>query len=587
MVCTAAMACFVASDGDLGFHLATGREILRTGHIPATNVLSFSEPMQPWRLHQWLPGVLFELVFRSVGIAGVIALKMAVVSATWGAVYGTARKLGATAMAATFACVIAAMASSFRFESRPYLFTHWTLALSMYCLASYLDAAHRRLGAREEMRALFVLVLIATAAAHLHAGSIDSLIVIVIAAMGCALEPLRARVLRAGDGAQLPHGVRAAGTLLLTAIAVAALSALTLWLYHPTGPSILLFPFQMGSDSYLAQHLVEFRAPWRFPVTLLAALWVWLAIVATTLLLRMRTLHAALIGLVLCYVLLTLRFARMAYALGVVSAPIVAAAWSRVPPDALARARSAVRQLALVSLLLLAPFYVFRDHTPGFGYSPTVWPLPCFSAMQKLGLRGNTYVSNAWSGPFLGMFYPARKSFFDARLEAYSPAFVHDVYQSIAYGRPGWDEKLDRYDVQVALLRYTSPSEAHLQHRVPNLRQKLALDPRWSLVRFDDYGELFVRTSGLNAEVAARDGIPCVDPDRRQFLSRPRECADALLHATESGNRAQTLLMMAAIASADAGKMALALELSAEGVRADPGDAWAQGVQRAIRRAQP
>ena len=125
------------ASGDLGFHLATGREILATGHIPSTNVLSFGEPQHAWLLHQGLPGVLFELLWRRWGITALIALKMLVVSATWCAVYASARLLGAALGPAAAACLFAASASAFRFEIRPYIFTHLSLALTLLSITWY------------------------------------------------------------------------------------------------------------------------------------------------------------------------------------------------------------------------------------------------------------------------------------------------------------------------------------------------------------------------------------------------------------------------------------------------------------------
>src|ERR1700712_835083 len=59
----AAVSCFWSGGGDLGFHLATGREVLATGKIPTLNLLSFGEPEHAWGLHQWLPAVWFELLY--------------------------------------------------------------------------------------------------------------------------------------------------------------------------------------------------------------------------------------------------------------------------------------------------------------------------------------------------------------------------------------------------------------------------------------------------------------------------------------------------------------------------------------------
>src|SRR6185312_14769359 len=155
------------------------------------------------------------------------------------------------------------------------------------------------------------------------------------------------------------------------------------------------------------------------------------------------------------------------------------------------RARPRLAALVLAAIALAAPLYALRGRTPGFGYEPMTWPLRHFDFIRMHSLRGNVFVSDAWGGPFLGFFYPERRVFFDNRIEAYSPHFIRDVYQRIRYGEPGWDRLLERYQIEVLLLRYTSAGESRLQRGEPNVRQRLARDPRYTLLRFDDVGELF------------------------------------------------------------------------------------------------
>lgn len=571
----AAMACFAASDGDLGFHLATGREVLATGSIPSTNVLSYTESDHVWLLQQWLPGVLFELLWRQFGIAGVTSLKMLIVALTFGVVYAAARVLGARPLASYLACTAAALASSFRFESRPYLFTHLTLALSVLCLALYSRGKHG---------ALVASALIAATACQLHAGAIDSFIVMLLGAAGCLLEPLRARA--AGASPVAPYGIRAAAAWFGAAVAGLTLGSLALAAYHPNGPRILWIPFTMASDTYLAKHLVEFRTPWSFAPGMLLAYWVFLATLIAAVIANARGVHATWLLLVLVYALFSLRFVRMAFAFGVVAAPCLALWLDRVRVPALAEIRPSVRTAALIALACGAPLYVYRDHEPGFGFAPRVWPLAHYRFIREHTLRGHAFVSDAWAGTFLGFFYPERKTFFDDRLDAFSPEFMQ-TYQDIRYAKPGWDRQLERYAVEIVLLRYTTPGEAAFQHKKPNLRQRLAADERYTLVRFDDDGELFVRTHGANAAFAERFALRGVDPDRRQFIPPIAERAPALQRTIERGERSATLFGMTALALAAHGDTALADALARDAEAMAPGDPWLAQLRQRLAAPAP
>ena len=541
---SAALSFTVFGDGDLGSHLATGREVLASGRIPATNVLSYTNPAHPWGLHQWLPGVLFELAFRHGGALALQLMRVILVASTWLLVLWAARAWGASVLSALLATVLAACAAAFRFELRPYLFTHLALAAVLLAIARY--AAAR--AASRPSRALLVAGLVTAVACHFHAGVLDAWIALAAFGLACACEPLRARVLAVAPVA--PYGANPAVHAALALALGIGLACASLALYHPHGAEILLFPFDMASDRYLASHLIEFRSPISFPFHMLLAYFALLASTLIALALRARALHLFHFALVLAFALLSLRHVRLVYGFALVAAPTLALALSpwleRVP----ARAR-VYGVIALCAALLLQQKQLAP---PGLGFAPRTFPARLFDFMAEQHVRGPAFVSDAWGGPLLGRFYPERKVFFDNRFEAYPRAFFRDVYQRIRYGEPGWDRLLDRYGVEIVLLRYTTAGEAALQHGKPNLRQHLAADPRYALLTFDDDGELFVRSAGLNAELASQRALRGLDPDRGLFLADPRAVAPALAAEVARGNdslRMQTFAAVALLAAGD------------------------------------
>ena len=567
------MGYFQINDGDLGFHLATGREILRTGAIPSHNVLSFAEPDHPWLLHQWLPALSFEWLWQRTGLYGLMALKLLLLCACWLFVYGAGRRLGASPLSAAISCLCAACASAFRFELRPYLFTHLTLAVTVWACA----------GGERKSRASPLWAAGALALAYqLHAGAIDSALLLGLFSAGIVLEPWRARLF--GLQPRSPYGLREGLRWLASLSLGLAGAVLLLELYHPLGARILGVPWAMATQRYFNTHLVEFRSPWALPFAPLAAYWLWLGAVVVALLAHVRHTHASVCLCATAYVCISLCYSRMAFAFGIVSAPLVASAleaWLAQRPAMQQRAR------ALVLLLCaMGPVYVYRDHEPSIGLSPWVWPRGHFAFIRAHSLQGRAFVSDAWGGPFLGEFYPERRVFFDNRLEAYSERFARDVYQHIRYGAAGWDALLDRYDIQVLLLRYTTPGEAAFQRHAPNLRQRLVQDARYRLVHFDDAGALYVRANGDNAALAERFGMPGVDPDRHAFVGSPALAAPALLAAAQRGEDSITLLGMTALALDDAGDHTHARELANVLSQRAPDDPFVTRVAAGVRRTR-
>jgi hypothetical protein len=447
--------------------------------------------------------------------------------------------------------VLGAAASAFRFELRPYLFTHLTLAIAYWALCR---------GGRAQ---LWLAAGALAVGCQLHAGALDTALVLLLFGIGVAAR----------------QQVRGAAAVWLAAIGGLALGALALALYHPWGARVLAFPFEMARHRYWHEHLVEFRHTYELPFAPLAAYWLWLALVVLALVARPGRPHAGVWTCSAAYAVISLVYARQAFAFAIVSAPLMAAAIA----SRTARVRSPLMAAALVVLCVSGPLYVYRDHAPGLGLSPWTWPRAQFAFIRSHALRGHAFVSDAWGGPFLGEFYPQRRVFFDNRLEAYSDGFARDVYQRIRYGAPGWDALLDRYQIEFCLLRYTTPGEARFQHGAPNVRQLLARDPRWRLVFFDDFGELFVRARGANAQLASSEAIPGVDPDRHAFVGKPADSAAALLRAAERGATSLTLLGMTALALDDARHVADARAIVAVMRERAPEDEFTIYVTRRIQ----
>jgi hypothetical protein len=559
-----------ASDGDLGFHLATGREILRSGRIPSRNLLSFTEPEQVWLLHQGLSGAVFEWLSQHAGSLGLWALRLGLLFATWLCTYAASRALRVSTAWASAVTLLAVHTSSFRFELRPYLFTHLALAAVVWALA-WCAAG------RYPLRPALTIFAAISCGFQLHAGGLDSVIVTGLFALGTLLEGVRTG----------QPTYRRAGLCGVSAVSGVLAAAAWLSAYHPLGARVLLVPFQMATHGYWGEHLVEFRHAWKLPLQLLWPYWLWLALVAWAVVRQARTLHLGLTLCTLVYAALSLWYVRMVYAFAIISAPVVALAvqtwWQQRP-------RLEMRP-ALAWCLLCAVTLTQGLHGQqlGLGSSEWVWPRAQFEFVRRHQLQGRAFVSDAWAGSFLGEFYPERRAFFDTRIEAYSDHFARDVYQNIRYGAEGWDSQLARYDVEFLMLRYTTPGEAEFArqgHDGVTLRQRLVHDPRYTLVYFDDVGELFVRTAGQNAALARTHAIVGVDPDRHTFLGPPARAAATLLRAATSGMQSETALGLTALALADAGDVEHARALTAVLRERSPDGEFTRAVVASLDRAR-
>lgn len=603
LLAVAAMGFIPVSNADTGFHLTTGRWVLEARAIPARNVLSFTEPDHLWVAHEWLAGVLYALAWRVGGPAGLLALKLPLLVATFGCVYAAARRISGSARAAGVATLLAAWACAFRFVERPHLFTNAALAAVAWLAVTWLEVPGRDRG---RARALWLSAALLVANYLLHAGAINGVLLLLVMGCGTALEPLRSnlgrrrslRVLDEDAGSRTPAAGPSLAAALRTgwhdawplvtaaAAAIVATGALLLAI-HPHGLAPLWVPFELGTDPELLKHVAEYRPPHTFAWQRLLPYWLFLLATVGALVLLVRRLPLAHLFAATAFLALSLRYVRLADGFAVVGAPVLAAGLVALPWRSwfgrrLSRLRAWLFPVVLAALAVAATVHQWQRFTAGPGLNRRVWPADLFAVVRAERIVGPAFLSDGWAGPFLAEFYPRERAFFDPRFEAYSRAFVLEVYRRIRYGLPGWDRLLDRYGVQLVLMKYTSPVEARRQGGRANLRQQLLAHPGWALVAFNDHGEVFVRRDGANAAVARRCEIVGVDPDGGVFLGRPAQAAPSLQAWMARGGTDNQVVVMAAVAVADAGDRAGALRLLEYAARRQPSDPRVVAARRLI-----
>lgn len=69
---------FVTADPDLWGHIKFGEDLWRTKALPTHNLYSFTAPDHPWINHEWLSELIFYAVYRFLGDAGLLLLKLGI-----------------------------------------------------------------------------------------------------------------------------------------------------------------------------------------------------------------------------------------------------------------------------------------------------------------------------------------------------------------------------------------------------------------------------------------------------------------------------------------------------------------------------
>jgi hypothetical protein len=246
------------SSGDLWVALGCGRYILGNG-VTRIDPFSFTSPPGAWVNQNWLTHVLFTLIDRFAGLTGLGILKILVCIAIVLVSASTARRLGATRLAATAAGLATAVVGRSFFDLRPNLLT---VLLAAVLIRWIVRLDRRTLGASWPLVPFVILW------ANLHGGFLIALLTLGAAFAVAALVHLRGQH-RLADWPRI---------LLLPLLCLGAT------LVSPYGLTNLTHPYEvsLGPAAEHWRDVVEWRSPyaagaWEDPGV--RAFWIALAVV--------------------------------------------------------------------------------------------------------------------------------------------------------------------------------------------------------------------------------------------------------------------------------------------------------------------
>ena len=459
-------------DADAGWHIRTGEYILDHHQVPHQDLFSFSKPGAPWFAWEWLSDVLLAGLFRWAGLKAVVLFAGVLIAVYATVLLRLAFWMGANALAAMFATLLAVGSSSIHFLARPHLFT-----LLLTPLSVWLILADRR----RQTRWVWFLIPLTVLWTNLHGGFLVLLALLALLTVGAAVEH---RLGRENGGTR-----RYA------------------WLFLGCAAASLVNPYGWGLHAHIVSYLrsdwirnvvMEFQSPsfrsegqMQFEALLIVGL-VW-----TGLLLWERRIVEALWVVFLAQS--ALGSVRHAPLFAAVTAPLLASELSARWREWTANSKRAsfagiVHQLG-------------EDLVPGFRRlslwpavvvlavacinAPIQWPrdfptenFPVAIASSHLELLASARVltTDQWGDYLIFRNYPRQRVFVDGRSDFYGPG-VGGEYLHLMQGAWDWQKIVERYRFDVLLLPVDWPLvEQVKQHR------------EWRIVADDGHAILFERS---------------------------------------------------------------------------------------------
>ena len=440
-------------DGDIGWHIRDGQNILATHSVPRVDSFSATRTGHPWYAWEWLYDVMIGVIYNRMGLNGVVLFSAAVIATTLASVFRLALIRGGKLLPTVGLFLVGTVASSIHFLARPHV-VGWLMTILWL---NILDASYRKALIGQFDRRLYWLPALMLLWANLHGGFVLGFVLlgIYLAADGLHWSKCRTE--------QRTWAAKHARELTL-AFLVSAVASLV----NPYGYKLHSHVYQYLTDRFLMQHIDEFRAPnlhglptQAFLVLLLLALGAVASARA-----KMRWADALLILFAAGSGLFAARNIPVAsMLLIIVTAPL----WSKSREKSWASSRSQFLDRINVTerhlrghvwpiLILFASLLICLNQGRLCGrrlmdshFDERRFPVAAVDFLQQSAIRMPVFSFDSWGGYLIYRLYPETKVFIDDRHDFYGDAMLRE-YLKVLHVESGWSEVLDRWNVNVIML---------------------------------------------------------------------------------------------------------------------------------------
>ncbi len=458
------------ADGDTGWHIRNGENILRLGRVPRVDWFSFGAETHAWYAWEWLADVALAALHGAAGLKGVVFAAGLLIAASQYIVFRHALWRGTNLLVALAAVLAGANAASVHYLARPHVFTMLLFAVCSWWLDR--DRGNRT-------GAIWLIPAVVALWTNLHGGFLA-----VFTLLGARL--IECVVVR-----------RERSNLHRMASLAAACAAATL--VNPYGWRLYQHLWTYMRSDWIRDWVEEFQSP-RFRSE--SATWFELLLIAGIVVIpglirRSRIADAALI---LIWAHASLTSVRHVPLYVIASVPVIACEFDRWLAAAAAKRNSPLailrdlgsewlpdaRRLTFAPAIALLGIFLFL---PAASW-PADFPESVFPV--RIANRNGTLLSSApepvrvfstdqWSDYLIYRFHPKVATYFDGRSDFFAD-WRGDSYQALMEARPDSVAVLDRERVRFVLLPVKWPLAALLR-----------ANPEWRIRDEDAGAVLFER----------------------------------------------------------------------------------------------
>jgi hypothetical protein len=502
-------ASFSLFDSDFWWHVSTGRYIVTNRSLPDSDPFSFTSALDENKnLHPqrenfilkqyWLSQIIFYLLYKNAGAAGIILLRALLVTLTLIIVLWRLRRWSVS-LPICFIFLSFLLTIIVRsIGERPVLFTILFTALTFFIIEDFKGKRDKR---------IFLLSPVMLLWSNLHGGFILGAVMIM--------------VFMVGEGMKMVVNKSTYTKREIILFYTATIMALGFSFINPTGWDAFIITFSSKYKPF-SKDIQEYQSPifyFRYKVYPLLYGYVILALIFPLILIlrnkRVDLTHIVLLSGLLFMSLSASRFIIYYSTIAVmvlgreVDTVLNGLLSGRISEKINSKLSSALIVACLVSSILFA-VGIFKLEYFRFGIaSGYSVPEKAADFMATNSLQGNIFNDYGYGGYITWRFYPLKKTFVDTRslnltvMAEY--AWITDAVESLAGKKlapgkiPLWERLLEHYDVNLILL---APFD--VQGRIPRIIFKLTESNKWVPVYCDPISVIFIKNIDQNRRIISR-----------------------------------------------------------------------------------
>ena len=456
-------------DGDVALHTRIGDYVLDHGHVPTADPFSFTKPGERFYAFQWLTGVIFASLNRSVGLKGIVLLCGAVIALYLTLLCRDMVQRGTNGLLAILLVMLGANASAIHFHARPHLFTLLFLVIANALIAEDRVRPSWKIWLLAPLTALWV---------NMHSGFPAVLAVMGALAVGCVLTQ------------DWPRVRRYSGVLAACALAT---------LVNPNGIALHQHISKFLNSPWAMANINEYQSP----VFRDEAMYLYMGILFLALMVCGQ--HFARRQWTECLWILmfaagSLQSARHVPLFIVTVLPLIGVAatelWAEltagqsrasilgVLADISEKTTAKIQPASVWVIVMIAGVFLFAN--------PRNWPtdlseryFPRAAAHQfkdQLG-AARVFSTDQWGDYLLWTGYPRQRVFMDGRSDFFGEPIGRE-YATVMSAASGWRQILDRRQINMILLPPETP-----------VVEALVSDAHWRVLYRDKQAVLFEKAS--------------------------------------------------------------------------------------------